>query len=194
MVGQMVAGQRRSGWLSDEDVAEAAREDTGRFDELYLRYADRVYRYALARTGSAETAADLTGDVMVAAMESIHRFDQRRAPFSAWLFTIAHRKVVDHHRSNRRWRNWISLQPTPPPLDDNALGGALAGEQRWEIRAALATLPANQRDVVILRYIADLPIRDISSVLGISEGAVKMRLQRSMRHLANELKESTDGR
>ncbi len=191
---QAVADRRVGGWLSDEDVAAAAVEDASRFDELYHRFADRVYRYALARTGSDETASDITGDVMVAAMESIHRFDQHRAPFSAWLFTIAHRKVVDHHRSQRRWRNWISRQPAPPPEDDNALGGTLAGERRREVQAALATLPANQRDAVILRYIADLPIRDVGSVLGISEGAVKMRLNRAMQHLATELKETSDER
>lgn len=194
MVGRVVTDRRIGAGVGDEDVAAAAMEDLALFDELYHRFADRVYRYALARTGSPETAADITGDVMVAAMESIHRFDSRRAPFSAWLFTIAHRKVVDHHRSQRRWLNWISRQPAPPPLADNALGGALAGERQREIQTALASLPANQRDVVILRYIADLPIRDIGSVLGISEGAVKMRLQRAMQHLSRELKESNDGR
>lgn len=191
--GQAVMDRPVGGWLSDEDIAAAAVEDLARFDDLYHRFADRVYRYSLARTGSAETASDITGDVMVAAMESIHRYDRQRAPFAAWLFTIAHRKVVDHHRGRQRWLHWLSGQSAPTPVEDNAAGSTLAGERRGEIQAALDTLPANQRDAVILRYIADLSIRDISSVLGISEGAVKMRLQRAIHHLATELKERTSG-
>jgi RNA polymerase sigma-70 factor, ECF subfamily len=181
-------------YLSDEDVAEEAARDLACFDELYHRYADRIFRYALARTGSRSVADDVVGDVMVAAIERIDRFDRRRGGFSAWIFTIAHRKVVDHYRSRQRWRTWLSRQPDPAPLDDNALGSTLLGEQRQSVQAALAALPDQQRDIVVLRFIAELSIRDTSAVLNISEGAVKMRLNRALKNLALELKEPLNER
>lgn len=187
-----VSGQVR--WLSDEEVAEAAAQDLACFDELYQRYADRIFRYALARTGSRVIADDVVGDVMVAGIESIHRFNRRRGNFSGWIFTIAHRKIVDHQRSRQRWRAWLSRQSVPPPLDDNALGSALRAEQHLSVRSAIASLPDQQREVILLRFVADLSISDICNVLSISEGAVKMRLNRALKALALELKENVNER
>lgn len=180
--------------LSDEEVVGAALRDPARFDELYRRYADRIFRYALARTGSASVADDVVGDVMVAAIETLQRFDRRRGSFSSWIFTIASRRVADHFRSQQRWRRLLARHSSSPPIVNDVLSNTLRDEQRQLVRDAIATLPDRQREIVLLRFVAELSIHDTGAVLNISEGAVKMRLNRALKNLALELKETVDER
>lgn len=182
------AGQLRG--LSDEDVVLAARRDPVLFEELYQRYADRLYRYALVRTGSASVADDLVGDVMVAAIETLERFNPKRGKFAAWIFTIASRRVADHFRSKQRWFKLLARQPVEAPFQEDALSSTLRDEERLLVRQAIERLPDRQREILLLRYVAELSIHDIGAVLHVSEGAVKMRLNRALKNLASELEET----
>lgn len=175
--------------LSDEMLVARALESRERFSELYLRYSDRVYRYAIGRTRSATIADDIVSDTMIAAMEGLHTFNAAKGSFAGWLFTIASRRIVDRDRKQRQF--WKFLERRPPSAADfegeDALTSALRSEQQECVRAAIARLTERHQQVILLRYVADLPIRDVSDVLDISEGAVKMRLNRAMQALAKEL-------
>lgn len=181
--------------LPDEALVALALEQRERFGELYLRYADRVYRFALARTRSAALADDIVSDTMIAALEGLRGFDARKGSFAGWLFTIAARRIADRDRKQRQF--WNFLQRRPPSAADweeeDALASTLRGETQARVRAAIASLSERHREVIELRYLAELPIRDIAAVLDTTEGAVKMRLNRAMQALARELGEP-DGR
>lgn len=181
-----------AGDTSDEALAVASRHDRDLFGQLYHRYADRLYRYALGRTRSAATADDIVSDTMMAAMEGIHGYDPDKGSFASWLFTIASRRIVDRERKQRQFWRYLSRHPIDPIEHESALDSALRGEQQERVRAAIGRLSDRHREIILLRYVADLPIRDISDVLDISEGAVKMRLQRAMQQLARDLRDSSD--
>jgi RNA polymerase sigma factor (sigma-70 family) len=178
--------------VSDEELVRAACRDRDEFAQLYLRYADRVYRFALARTRSTALADDIVGDTMLAAIEGLHNFDPSKGSFAGWLFTIASRRVSDRERRQRQFWNFLSRRP-PAPADfeqeEDALASTLRGEQRTRVRDAIGRLSERHQQIVLLRYVAELPIRDISEMLDISEGAVKMRLNRALQHLADDLGE-----
>jgi len=180
--------------LGDEALVTLALESRERFSELYLRYADRIFRYAIGRTRSATIADDIVSDTMIAAMEGLHTFNPAKGSFAGWLFTIASRRIVD--RSRKQQQFWKFLERRPPSeadfVGEDALVSALRSEQQDRVRAAIATLTERHQQVILLRYVADLPIRDVGDVLDISEGAVKMRLNRAMQALAKEL--APDGR
>jgi DNA-directed RNA polymerase specialized sigma24 family protein len=90
---------------SDEALAVAARTDADCFAQLYLRYSNRIYRYALGRTRSTTVADDIVSDTMMSAMEGINGFNPDRGSFASWIFTIAGRRISDHQRGHRRlWR------------------------------------------------------------------------------------------
>ncbi|MFW6075654.1 MAG: RNA polymerase sigma factor [Chloroflexota bacterium] len=183
------APDRYQAGASDEQIALAAKVDPRHFGLLYERYADRLYRYAISRTGSAAVADDIVSETAVSALESLERFDPEKGSFSAWIFTIASRRIADHSRVHQRLWRYITRQgpeeiPTNPPLD-----GIVRDERRVRVRKAIERLPDNQRETVLLRYVAELPIAAIAETLSISEGAVKMRLQRGLRNLAAELGE-----
>jgi RNA polymerase sigma-70 factor (ECF subfamily) len=177
---------------SDEMLVAAALRNRDDFAQLYLRYADRVYRFALARTRSATLADDIVSDTMVAVLEGLHTFDARKGSFPGWLFTIASRRIADRDRRQRQFWSFLARRP-PGPSDfeqeEDALTSTLRAEQRELVRTAIGRLSETHQQAVLLRYVAELPIRDIGAVLGITEGAVKMRLNRALQHLARELGE-----
>jgi RNA polymerase sigma-70 factor, ECF subfamily len=153
-----------------------------RFTEHYDQFFDRVYRYVYRRVGQSY-AADVTSEVFVKAWRG---FDGYHGPsFAAWIFRIAHCEVTDLMR--RRGK---------APQEDIALlsGDAIAvpdSSQRVEtdlvLAGLLARLPEAQRAVVELRFFGDLKHKDIARVLGKSEGAVKVSLQRALSKLHDEL-------
>lgn len=132
--------------------------------------------------GAGGDADDLTGDVFVRVAEGIGRFRGDRAALRRWVFTIAHHRLVDHLRSAHHRRSSPVARP-PEPV------GA-ASEHRVadpELVAALGTLTDDQRSVVLLRFVADLSLRDVAAVLGKRTGAVKMLQQRGLERLSEEL-------
>ncbi len=87
----------------DAALVAMALVDRAAFGHLYTRYADRLYWYALGRTGSDAVADDVVLDTMMAALEGLRRFDPTRGSFAGWLFTIAARRIADRDRSHRRF-------------------------------------------------------------------------------------------
>lgn len=172
---------------SDEDLALAARADIRYFETLYERHADRLYRYALSRTGSPETAADLVSQTMVSALEGLERFDPSRGSFTAWLFTIASRRIADRQRAHRRFQRYLKSRLRSAEPQEEPLERIDRDEDRARVRAAIQQLSETHREVILLRHVAELPIAEIATTLNISEGAVKMRLNRALKQLANDL-------
>ncbi len=159
----------------DRPLVDAARAgDESALSELYTLYFPRVYRYILARTGNTYDAEDLAEEVFMRVLEAIERFEWRDAPFSAWLFRIAHNAVISQRRKETsRGRSApltesipIDTQP-PEELVENRL--ALN-----EIKAAAERLPDAQRQVIALRFSAGLSVAETARTMGKGEGNVKV--------------------
>ncbi|MGH9175283.1 MAG: RNA polymerase sigma factor [Vicinamibacterales bacterium] len=172
---------------SDEALAVAARADADCFALLYLRYSNRLYRYALGRTRSATVADDIVSETMISALEGINGFNPDRGSFASWLFTIASRRIADRNRKSYQFWRFLARRTERPGIEEDPLTTTLRLERRDDVRRAIARLSEQHQQVVLLRYVAELPIATISEVLDISEGAVKMRLQRALKRLAVEL-------
>src|SRR5215213_497218 len=110
------ASATRSTLSNDEMRALVARAQDGdreAIEELYLIHFDRIYSYLHMSVGNRHDAEDLTTQTFLRMLESIARFKQGAAPFSAWLFRIAHNLAMDHFRANRRWQPEEEV-PEPP--------------------------------------------------------------------------------
>jgi RNA polymerase sigma-70 factor (ECF subfamily) len=176
-------GQRAS---DDAALVAAARRDRREFSHLYERYADRLYRYALARTGSETAADDIVSETMVAALESLARFDPTKGSFAGWLFAIAARKLADRGRRQGRLQRLVGRLRGEGTQED-ALETVIRGEDAATVRRLLAGLSAKDRELVLLRYSAGLNSTEIAEALGISSGAARVRLMRVLQRLAAEL-------
>ena len=181
--------------LSDEQVVALALDDRGHFRLLYQRYADRIYWYATARTGSQTVADDVVSESMLAALEHLERWDPRRGTFAAWLFVIAQRKVVDQQRAYQRLRRLAARmqQLREPETDVDALDQLLAGERASDVQAALRQLARKDREIIALRFAAGLSGEEIAAVLEISHVAARKRLSRAQQRLAERIEAARDG-
>ena len=177
--------------VSDPDIAavRAAQRDPSAFAVLYRRYLDAVYSYAFYQLGDHHDAEDATARTFMAALRAIGSFRNEGASFRAWLFRIAHNTVANAHRTRARKRTEpMDTMPNEPPAPDaDPAGLALRAEEARHIRAAVAGLPDDRRQVVLLRFADGLSAREIGDVLDRSEGAVRVLLHRALKDLAGQL-------
>ena len=156
-------------------IVDAARAGSdAALSELYTLYFPRVYRYILARTGNSYDAEDLTEEVFMKVLEAIERFEWREAPFSAWLFRIAHNAVISQRRKDgARGRS----APLTEGLALDSQGPDELVENRLalrEIMYAAQKLPEAQRQVIALRFGAGLSVAETARAMNKGEGNVKV--------------------
>jgi RNA polymerase sigma-70 factor (ECF subfamily) len=151
---------------------------------IYEELAPAVLGYF--RGHGAADPDDLTGDVFVRVTAGIDRFRGDDAALRRWVFTIAHHRLVDEYRRGARTRE-TSVGDVPEVPDRAAAAADVLVDPA--LVAALGRLTPEQRDVVVLRFVADLPLRDVAKVLGKRAGAVKMLQARGLAALADELDE-----
>ena len=161
----------------------AAQRDRAAFTPLYERYVDQIYAYAYSLTHNRELAEDVTAATFARALEELPRFEWRGVPYSAWLYRVAANLVA----RDRRRAGWIELSPHQT---DDGIGPeeAVARLDRdAHIRAAVAELPPDQRQAVVLRFGGDMRNREIAEIMGRSEGAIKLLTFRAMTTLRRRL-------
>jgi RNA polymerase sigma-70 factor (ECF subfamily) len=169
---------------ADRADVQAAQGDRAAFAALYRRYVERVYGYCFYLLGDHHDAEDATERTFLSALGAIDRFRDDGATFRAWLFRIAHNELANSLRQRRR-RRTTALEDGPEPMDD-ADPARLVGvaEEAGRLRAAVARLSDDRRQVVVLRFVDGLSAREIGVVLGRSEGAVRVLQHRALRDLA----------
>jgi len=159
----------------ERPLVDAARAgDEAALAELYNLYFPRVYRYILARTGNPYDAEDLAEEVFLRMLDAIGRFEWREAPFSAWVFRIAHNAVISQRRRDGARGRSTSLSEAMPV-------GSMGPEEMVENRLALndimraaQSLPDAQRQVISLRFAAGLSVAETARAMGKGEGNVKV--------------------
>jgi RNA polymerase sigma-70 factor (ECF subfamily) len=155
------------------------------FERLYTENAQAVFAFLAYRTGDEALAEDLLADVFERALRSRRRFDPRRGRKRTWLYSIALNLLRDHHR-----RVAVEARATaqgafmPSSTEDHESERV---EARDEIGRALVVLSNEEREAVALRFGADLSLKEISRVTGVSESAAEGRLYRALRKLRSEL-------
>jgi RNA polymerase sigma-70 factor (ECF subfamily) len=171
----------------DPDLLDvrAAQSDRAAFGVLYRRYLDRVYGYAFYQLGDHHDAEDATERTFLAALRALPTFRDEGATFRAWLFRIAHNTIANARRSRFRRRTERlpeDLQPVAPNADPARL--VADAEEFRRVLHAVAELPDDRRQVVLLRFVDGLTSREIGQVMDRSEGAARVLLHRALRDLA----------
>lgn len=180
---------------SDEALVELAKADPEAFGELYERHVKRVYNYIYYRVGAKrQDAEDLTARTFVQALAHLPRFRQQGVPISAWLLRIAHNLVANWHRDHRR--QFVPLEEIAEAREGGEQPGEAAErhEERRELIAAIAGLPDERQQLIVLRFVQEMRAADIAVVMGRSEGAVKALLHRTLTSLRKNLSEAAPAR
>ncbi|MHB1416478.1 MAG: RNA polymerase sigma factor [Chloroflexota bacterium] len=182
--------KRAASWpASDEALIELARTDPEAFGELYERHVKRVYTYVYYRLHSRQDAEDLTARTFMQALAHFPRYRQQGVPFSAWLLRIAHNLVANWYRDNKREIVPLEEALSTRSHEDGPEEAATEKEERQELLAALAELPDERQQLIVLRFGHGLRAADIAVVMGRTEGAVKALLHRTLVSLRKQMDE-----
>jgi RNA polymerase sigma-70 factor (ECF subfamily) len=167
----------------ERQMVEAAQRDPSRFGDLYERHFDRVYAFVVRRVRDRDLAEDATSDVFHKALAGLPQYQWRGAPFGAWLIRIAANVLHDRARRGRDEPLVEEVAASPPRIDDDL--------DEVERTAAMFRfvdqLPADQRAVIIERYVEERSIRDVAARLNKSEGAVKQLQLRALQTLRSRM-------
>ncbi len=189
-----------SGSPSDDNDPEATRlralvdlakeGDAEAFGQLYDHYVSGVFRFVYYRVGSQQLAEDLTSETFVRGLRAIQRFNWQGKDFGAWLTTIARNLVADHFKSSRA-RLEIVAETIPEgkatvASPEQEVLALISNEMLFE---AVNSLPNEQRDCILMRFIQGMSIAQTAAALGRSEGAIKQLQLRAVRSLAKTMPE-----
>ena len=172
--------------INDRDlVASAVSGVEGSFEELVRRYQRPISAYVYRMVGNYESALDLTQEIFIKVYNSLNRY-RSEFKFSTWIYKIAHNAAVDHLRRTATREQSLVVGAEGEQFDLPIESGRLSPEQeseqrerRVEIETVVRALPANYRELIILRHSQDLSYEEIVEVTGLPLGTVKNRLFRA---------------
>lgn len=168
-------------------LARAQRGDAEAFAQLYRAHVQAIFRYIVHRVGSAELAEDLTGDVFTKALEGLGKYRDQGKPFVAWLYRIAHARVIDHYRRTGRRPVESDVDDEPISVDDDLDGAMLRRQAARTLHQAITGLTSDQQQVIILRFIEGYRIEAVAELMGKQPNAIKALQFRALRALASRL-------
>jgi len=162
-------------------VARAKEGDRDALRFLYVRYSDNVYGYIRSIVRDEREAEDLTQHVFMKLISVIVKYDDRGIPFSGWLLRLARNVALDHLRRSR-------CTPSEEVFASTDESEEHALERSLDLHAALATLPDEQRSVMIMRHVVGLSPPEIAERMGRSESSIHGLHHRGRRALQRELR------
>jgi RNA polymerase sigma-70 factor, ECF subfamily len=168
-------------------VERAQQGDREALEELYLIHFDRIYSYLHVSVGNRHDAEDLTTQTFLKMLEAIGKFRWQSAPFSAWLFRIAHNLAMDHFRATRRWQPEEEVPEPPPDESTSAEAGALQSIGRKSMLELIDDLSPEQQQVLTLKFLFNFGNGEVATILGKTEGAVKSLQHRALVSLQKQL-------
>ena len=171
-----------------DPIQEARLGNTAAIGAIYEKYHLTIYRYLYYRTGDVHTAEDLTSEVFIRMIRSLPNYRPQEVPFLAWLFQIARNLSIDYYRSAGSVRTLPMEESLPAGNDDptRAVDRRLTSQKLLE---ALRRLNDDQRDVIVLRFVAGMPIAEVAEAMNRSEDAIKGLQRRALivlRHILSE--------
>jgi RNA polymerase sigma factor (sigma-70 family) len=177
---------RVSGCVATEALVAARLGAGWGFEGIYLALAGPVRRF-LAAQGAPDPDAT-TQEVFLRVLRSLDRFDGDAEHLRSWVFTVARNMLVDEHRAAAR-RPLAAAEPAPDRAAPGSEDDVVDGLDARRIHAVLGTLPHEQREVVVLRFLVDLPLAEVATIVGRSLPAVKALQHRAVARLRRQLQD-----
>ena len=168
-------------------VERGQQGERSALEELYLIHFDRIYSYLHMTVGNRHDAEDLTTQTFMRMLESIGKFRFQSAPFSAWLFRIAHNLSMDHFRANKRWQPEEEVPEPEPPEESAAEEEALESIGRRSMLELIENLSPEQQQVLTLKFVFNFPNAEVATILGKTDGAIKSLQHRALVSLQKQI-------
>jgi RNA polymerase sigma-70 factor (ECF subfamily) len=171
-------------------VERGQQGDRDALEELYLIHFDRIYSYLHMSVGNRHDAEDLTTQTFLKMLEALNKFRFQSAPFSAWLFRIAHNLAMDHFRAARRWQPEEEVPEPPGQEERSAEEEALHSIGRASMLELIEGLSHEQQQVLTLKFVFNFGNAEVATILGKTDGAVKSLQHRALVSLQKQIDSS----
>jgi len=170
-------------------IKKAKKGEKEAFGLLYDKYAAVIYRYFFLRLGGQkEIAEDLTQEVFLDVWRNIGNYNVKGVPFVSYLYTVARNALTDYWRTKRKYVDFEDLAESSFVAYSNDVENTLDEKREMEIiKKALGYLEPAYQEVLIMKFVEDLSNKEIASVLGKSEGAVRVIQHRAIKQLKKHL-------
>jgi RNA polymerase sigma-70 factor (ECF subfamily) len=174
--------------LNSDLIRRAQEGEPSVVGELYERHQRGIYRFLYYKVGDLQTAEDLTSEVFLRMIEKLPNYSGPSLTFQAWLFQIARNLSIDHYRRMSIRKNVQLMDDYPGGGDEplEMISNDLTSENLYH---ALVKLPDNQRDVIVMRFVVGMPVREVAQSLHKSENSVKGLQRRALKSLREILVE-----
>jgi RNA polymerase sigma-70 factor (ECF subfamily) len=182
-MGTVTAAERIPAEQSDEALMLAVRSgQVGMLAELFERHHRGVYGFVYRMTSNREAAEDMVQEVFLKILNRRSTY-QPRTSFTAWMYGIARNAVIDHVRRRRPESAWDDSGPEPASLEAAPDQRVVRREEETLLNRAIAALPPDKREVLVLSRFQNLRYEEIGRMLGCDPNTVKQRVFRAMRAL-----------
>lgn len=164
-------------------IESAVRGKASAFGLLYDHYHPKIYRFVLIKVGRREDAEDLTHQVFLSAWQNISSYKDLGFPFSSWLYRIARNQIIDRYRTKK---SEIGLEDADEEIfayygsGDDGIDEKIRFEH---VISAIKELKDDYQDILIMRFIEDLSIKETAATIKKTEGAVKLMQHRAVKEL-----------
>jgi len=171
-------------------VKRAVGGEASAFGLLYDHYQPAIFRFVVIKVGRREEAEDLTHQVFLNAWQNIGRYRDVGFPFGSWLYHIARNLVIDHYRTKKDHLDVEELVNSPLLLaDSEPAAEAELNMEMARVRAAILKLKPEYQDVIAMRFVEELSLKETAQAIQKSEGAVKLLQHRAVAELKKHLGE-----
>lgn len=166
---------------------QAAQADPRAFRPLYERYYEPIFRFVWRRCADESTAADLTSQVFLKALNKLESYEYRGLPFSAWLYRIASNEVTMFFRRQKKQRVVSADTSLYHELADKSTDNSDQEELEASLRKVLQSLKPDELALIEMRFFEQRPFAEIAEILSVSEATTKMRTYRLLERLRKKM-------
>lgn len=160
--------------LRENEIIEAAKKNPERFEPIYKKYHEQIFRYVYQRMDDMDQAFDVTSQIFLKAITKLHKYEFRGVPFSSWLYRIAMSEVYQYlkDRSAERTVN-VDTSGLSEIIDDMEDEDRAADQQR--LIQLIGELPDVELQIIEMRYFEKRSFREIGEILGMAENNAKVK-------------------
>lgn len=164
-------------------IKKAIQRDGDSFGLLYDHYQPQIYRFILIKVGKKEDAEDLTHQVFLNAWQNIDGYRIKGFPLSSWLYSIARNQIIDFYRGRKSVQSLENIDPESLAEESREADNLSEKMELDKVMSAIRHLKFDYQDVLIMRFVEDLSLKEAAAALKRSEGAVKLIQHRAIEQL-----------
>jgi RNA polymerase sigma-70 factor (ECF subfamily) len=167
-------------------IAQAQSGDEEAVSLLYERHVDAIFEYFRYRVDSKTTAEDLTSEVFLRMVRGLGSYRDKGLPFRAWLYRIAGNLVIDYYRQHKK-RDTMALPESYESDDTDPFDRLAIDEEQVRLRLAIRTLPEDYQDLLVMRFVQELPHTEIAKIMNKSAAALRAMQHRAIKALGEQM-------